>query len=311
VNIARAHLYAGDLDAAQTEAAKTVDAAGFFAPHKASALGVLAAAKLAKGDLAGALTDARAGKKLAADAGADVWTGTLVRLVEIEALAAMGAKADAGSASGAEDASPAAGTATASGTEEASPEAAQAAAKAQEEAVKAREEARTLARARGRKGPVHRWNTGCIQCQFPGREGGVAHPRAGTDARRLRRSGREHGEETKRESASAGASASAGVDAGRSARRMVEDRRAVGGGDCRRPRALRAPARRAAALSFEERRHGGGDIRRRCGLRDRLRRARRSERRTPWIEGDPDTGVPVGERGRLALRRPHAAAVAG
>ena len=146
VNIARAHLYAGDLEAAQTEAAKTVDAAGFFAPHKASALGVLAAAKLAKGDLAGALTDARAGKKLAADAGADVWTGTLVRLVEIEALAAMGAKAAAGSARGAEDASPAAGTATASGAEDASPEAAQAAAKAWEEAVKAREEARTLAR---------------------------------------------------------------------------------------------------------------------------------------------------------------------
>ncbi len=105
VNIARAHLYSGDLEAARREAAATVDAAGFFAPHKASALGVLAATKLAGGDLPGALADARAGKKLAGDAGADVWTGTLVRLVEIEALAGMGAKTESSIAGGVEGAS--------------------------------------------------------------------------------------------------------------------------------------------------------------------------------------------------------------
>jgi tetratricopeptide (TPR) repeat protein len=95
VNIARSHLYRGDVEQAEREASATAEAAGFFAPHKASALGVLAAAKQAKGDHVGALADARAGRQLAADAGADVWTGTLLRCVEIEALNGTGAREEA------------------------------------------------------------------------------------------------------------------------------------------------------------------------------------------------------------------------
>ncbi|MEZ4295104.1 MAG: protein kinase [Polyangiaceae bacterium] len=90
VHLARAHLHRGDPATALREAEATADAAGFFAPHKASALGVVAAARLALADPAGALAAAREGRALAASAGADVWTVSLLRLAEIEALTAAG-----------------------------------------------------------------------------------------------------------------------------------------------------------------------------------------------------------------------------
>jgi tetratricopeptide (TPR) repeat protein len=95
VNLARSALYRGDFEGAAREAQATADAAGFFGPHKASALGVLAAARNALGDHAGALSAAREGRTLAENGGADVWTLTLLRLGEIEALRGTGAAEEA------------------------------------------------------------------------------------------------------------------------------------------------------------------------------------------------------------------------